>query len=119
MRSLCTESLRMVERSALRKGVDREMNADLWGAGYGCSGCGPRPSNCSAIFSVVLRVQRKPLIGSPATSSHRSSSIRGEDTVAAWKCRIVQTVAHPVLVAASHGPGIEPCRHHGDAMLDA
>ena len=27
--------------------------------------------------------------------------------------------ANPAPVTASHGPGIEPCRHHGNEVLDA
>jgi hypothetical protein len=40
-------------------------------------------------------------------------------SVAAWQCRVIQAGENPAPVAASHGPGIEPCRHRGNGMLDA
>src|ERR1022692_2520818 len=49
----------------------------------------------------------------------RGRLLGGKLNVATWKCRVVQAGANPAPVVASHGPGIEPCRYRGDAMLDA
>jgi hypothetical protein len=54
------------------------------------------------------------------TGHHRRACpLRGDLKVATWKCRVVQAGADPAPVTASHGPGIEPCRYRGNAMLDA
>jgi hypothetical protein len=53
------------------------------------------------------------------TERHVFVSVRSDLKVATWQCRVVQAGANPAPVTASHGPGIEPCRYRGDAMLDA